>query len=245
MNIYEFKNHRFEISEAKKRFLLEKFAEERHKINDKEPEYIYQMIEKMIDDHQIPLKTPLKSFDNKAFVRHQKHLLNCSPAIALDWVAAFVSHVKKVTNLDSPRILQVFADNDYLQQALNQCSIKTISYQQDKRFLFSKVGTLPYRTAESSVRKHYEDIDIVLVVVPFPRKEHFTFAEKYSKFLKGKYVFVLCANKPPFAGFQISGVLGEIHRKVIKVNEQKTPLILSQEHKVEFYDLVSFSKFID
>ena len=84
-----------------------------------------------------------------------------------------------------------------------------------------------------------------MVVVPFPRKEHVTFAEKYSKLLKGKYVFVLCANKPPFAGFQISRVLGEIHRKVIKVNEQKTPLILSQEHKDEFYDLVSFSKFID
>lgn len=245
MNIYEFKNHRFEISEAKKRFLLEKFAEERHKINEKEPEYIYQMIEKMIDDHQIPLKTPLKSFDNKAFVRHQKHLLNCSPAIALDWVAAFVAHIKKVTDLDSPRVLQVFADNGYLQQALKQCSIETFSYQQDKRSFFGNKNDIPYRTAESSVRKHYDDIDVVLVVTPFPQKEHVKFAEKYSKLLKGKYVFVLCANKHSFSGFHISMILGEIHRKVIKVNGQKTPLILSEEHRSEFYDLVSFSKLID
>ena len=246
MNKYEFKNNQFEISDARKRFLINKFAEQHHKSgkND-DSEYIYDIVERMDNDFKIPLNTPLKSFDNEMFIKQQKLVVDCEPAIAIDWVASLVSHMKKITNLDSPKVLQVFSDNVYLQKALSHCSIETVAYQQNKRQLFSDEKSLPYKTAESAIRKHSDDIDIILIVIPFPQKEHVKFIEKYEKRLKGKHVVVLCANKKPFAGFQISRVLGQLHRKVIIVNDKKTPLIHATEHKDEFYDLVAFSKLIE
>jgi len=130
MNKYEFKNNQFEISDARKRFLINKFAEQHHKSgkND-DSEYIYDIVERMDNDFKIPLNTPLKSFDNEMFIKQQKLVVDCEPAIAIDWVASLVSHMKKITNLDSPKVLQVFSDNVYLQKALSHCSIETVAYQ--------------------------------------------------------------------------------------------------------------------
>lgn len=242
MSVY---NTRFELTEAKKRYLLMKFAEQHEKHNQKNPHYVFKDIENMENNHQIPLKTPLNKKDNQFFIKEQKARFGSSPAIAIDWVASFVSHMKNVTGLDYPRVLQVHADNIFLSGALMQCSIDTIAYQQNKRVLFKPVGELSYKKAESAIRQHHDSIDVVLIVTPFVHKEYLQSVEKYKHLLKGKYIFVLCANKSLFSGLAVSEVLGQVHKKNIEVNGEKTPLIHSSEHKDEFYDLVCFSKMIE
>ena len=174
------------ITEKEKKRLVFSFWEKHRKLHLEKPNYVHEDIEHMEKFLKIPMVTPTENEDNVFFIKEQKASLNTSPAIAIDWVAVLVSHIKKVTNNDNPRILQIHGDNVFFSNALKQCSIDNVAYQQRRFEFLKKNHQIPYKKEKAALKKHKDSVDAVVILVPVIQEKYLNFINKNKKILKKK-----------------------------------------------------------